>query len=637
MWDFSFTLPSLLVLIIFLGYYLFRPRLPFRINRVFLTLLLSDVLTILFDYLSSRADEDYLQYPVAVVYALNTAYFAVFLFRIMCFAQFTIEVLNTQKKLPAWILRLSPVVFIVSELIALSSPLTHAFFFIDQDGYHRGPLYDTLYVCFFFYLAFCLVLLFLYQKRISTFELCSLFACHMILLAGNIARMLFPQYLVMNMFCLLAIIVLFLSFQNPDLFLSDRGNAYNTRAFRILLGDWLGKKQYRLVGIIIRDYDGLRSLCGGRQMDRAISEISSFLSTQFREAHVFYLRNGCFALVCNQMQFSDRDTAFQMISERFRQPWTTDLEKEGKLLLDAAFSYMDSEMKVDSVEKLILVLRLSLEKACRESVYAEGEYLPDMVENVTYQVEVKQVLDKALEKDQIEVYYQPLIESDTGKIVAAEALARMHDADGTMISPEIFIPIAEQDGRIEQLGEQVLQKVCILLSEHDLKSDGITWINVNLSPRQCIRQNLAERFRGILDNYKIPVDMIHLEITEQMIVDNNQVSRQIQSLLDDGFLFALDDYGSGFSNFSRVRKYPFSQIKIDREVVWEYFKDRDPLLPAIVQTYRQMGYSIVAEGIESREMSNELSRIGCNYLQGFYYSKPVPADDFLKLISGSAN
>jgi EAL domain-containing protein (putative c-di-GMP-specific phosphodiesterase class I) len=115
------------------------------------------------------------------------------------------------------------------------------------------------------------------------------------------------------------------------------------------------------------------------------------------------------------------------------------------------------------------------------------------------------------------------------------------------------------------------------------------------------------------------------------MIDFSQLRDQITGLHENGFQFALDDYGSGYSNLTRVRQYPFTNIKIDMEVVRNYFRDRDLLLPALIQAFKKMNFSVTAEGIETQEMAKALRDIGCDYLQGYYFSRPVPMKKFLDL------
>ena len=630
MWNYSFTLPSALILLILVIFYFRRPRLPIRMNRTFLTLLMVDTLTLLADYTSSRVDELHSLYPIWVGYAANLAFFVLFLARIYVFFLFVLDILENHCSLRPGVRRYAPAVFVLSELIALSSPVTHAVFSMDAEGYHRGPRYSVLYVCFFCYLAAALFLIVRHKRELPRPVAGSLLGAVLILVVGNFVRMMFPELLVMNTFFLMTILVLYLSFENPDLFLSDRGSAFNMRAFGICLTEWSKTDSHRLLAFILRDYSVTRGIYGGLQMDKCITLISRYLTENYPECVVFYLRNGSFAVVGSKsMDLRGMSTE---IAGRFRKPWVC----EGtEMMLKPAFVEAELEKQDRGGQEVISKLLLALESA-EQSEYGEDQAQPISIRAIDQYLNEKHALEKALEGEAegLEVYLQPLVDSGSGRLVAAEALSRVRGEDGRMISPAAFIPIAEKDGSIIALGEQVLRKTCRFLRDNDLDSMGLRWINVNLSPYQCMNPQLAARFKAILDEYGVAPELIHLELTEQSIADYALLKNQLLALQEIGFQFALDDYGSGFSNLTRVKQFPFKNIKIDMEVVWNYFRDRDMLLPTMVQVFKQMHFSITAEGIESKEMAEAMAGIGCDYLQGFCFSPPVSMPDFLKLYAG---
>ena len=623
MWNYSFTIPSSMILLILVIFYFRRPRMPIRMNITFLSLLFIHTLTMLTDYLSSRVDETYMNHSIAFGYVMNLLFFAFFLARIYCFFLFMLDVLENHCKLPAMVRRASPLMFLLAELFALSSPLTHAVFFMDADGYHRGPCYDVLYVCFFFYIFAAGVLILVNRRRLPAGVRNCLFAVVLILTLGNIVRILLPTLLVMNTFCLMGILVFYLAFENPDLFLSDRGSAFNMRAFKIVLTEWSQKGSCRLLSFVIRDYSEIRGIYGGLQMDESIRLITDYLTECFPACLVFYLRNGSFALVAKRM---DVQSMSREISSRFQKPW---ISGETEMMMKPVFIEVELESKCASADHVISSLLLALESTAQSDRNAD-QSAPLSMQAIDQYLADKQALEAALKAESLEVYLQPLVDSVTGRLVAAEALSRVRGVDGRMIPPTVFIPIAEKSGSIIALGEQVLRKVCRFIRENDLKTLGLEWINVNLSPYQCMSPDLAERFKAILEEYGIPAELIHLELTEQSIADYSLLKHQLLTLQDIGFQFALDDYGSGYSNLTRVKQYPFKNIKFDMEVVRNYFRDRDPLLPTIVQVFKQMQFSITAEGIESKEMAELMAEIGCDYLQGYYFSKPVPIPEFLE-------
>ena len=625
MWNVSYSLPSIMILVILGVFYFIRPRLPIRMNQTFFGLVMADILTILFDHLSCMADEAYSSFSVPVLYLLNLGFFVFYLARIFCFYLFTLDVLALHGRPARWISRFTPAVFVFSELVVLSSPLTHAVFRIDADGYHSGALYNILYVCSLFYIFTALIMLLLSRKKLSLFHFTSLISCNLILLAGNVVRFLMPQYLVMDTFCLMAIIIIYLAFENPDLYISLRGSAFNGRAFRDLLNEWNGHRTYHILGMVICNYNEKRGIYGSFQMDQSVILVNKYLTNTFPGAQVFYLRNGCFALLGSVEM--DWDGVYRLIRERFQSPWrTTDTDMN----LNVAFVQADSDNAPDSVDRVVNTLLVALDNAGHTATMPGEVTIPGTIQAINQELAVKQALDEALENDTVEVFLQPIIDSRTGCLVGAEALARIRDKDGRIVSPGLFIPLAEKNGRIVQLGEQVLRKTCRFIQENNTSALGINWINVNLSPLQCMNKNLARTFSQVLIDYQVSVRSIHLEITEESMVDYTLLEDQIDALQCAGFEFALDDYGSGYSNLTRVRSYPFKHIKIDMAVVRDYYSKRDKLLPTIIQVFKQMDYTITAEGIETAEMADALSGIGCDYLQGFYFSRPVPFDEFLE-------
>ena len=623
MWNTDFVFPSLLVLAVLLVFYFLRPRLPNRLNKAFLVLIITDIATVLADVLATSADIHYQSLSVSLVSFLNLLYFAAFIARSLAFFRLIIVLLKLDHSGYSGKKYLMYLVFLVSEVIVLSSPLTGAVYSVDSAGYHRGPLYDVLAVNSFFFQIMGIILLVRFRRRVRRSTLISGLAYHAILIAGSTARILFPQYLIMNVFCLLAILVIFLSFQNPDLYITDRGPAFNTRAFTDWLDDPLHRKGKRILGFAIRNYNDERSMYGGTQMDQGLNLIIMYLVKQFPQFLLFYLRGGNFAFA--GADGADWEEIRRAITERFRSPW----QAEGAdLYLNVTYVEIPLSGWTDTADRIVNTLIYALDEAGESRDIEQTLMTEDTLEEINRQIEVKRWLDKALENDAVEVFLQPIVESGTNRAVAAEALARIRDDDGKLIAPGLFIPVAEKNGSINMLGEQVLRKVCAFIRTHSLQDAGFRWINVNLSPIQCMHSNLPGLCSSILKEYGVPASQIHLEITEESMINYVKQEQQIEDLLDIGFQISLDDYGSGFSNLHQVKKFSFSNIKLDMNIVWDYIRDRDALLPALVQAFRQMGFSITAEGIETREMAEAMARIGCDYLQGYYFSKPLPMDEF---------
>ena len=258
-----------------------------------------------------------------------------------------------------------------------------------------------------------------------------------------------------------------------------------------------------------------------------------------------------------------------------------------------------------------------------------------------HSVAVESLIQRALDEDGFDIYYQPIISAKTKKCVSCEALVRLKDKTTVgFISPEFFIPIAEKKGVISKLGEQVFSKVCQFAKKYDLENAGLQYIDVNLSGMQMIDPMLSYRLHGILKNYSLQPDFINFEITETVTYGSDKVANDnIEKLKKLGYKFSMDDFGTGYSNFSNVASIKYDSIKIDKSLLWNAF-DKNALdiksdqalkvLKAIIAMIRSIGAKIVAEGVESEAQAEFLTEAGVDFFQGFLYSKPLNEEDFLE-------
>jgi EAL domain-containing protein (putative c-di-GMP-specific phosphodiesterase class I) len=434
----------------------------------------------------------------------------------------------------------------------------------------------------------------------------------------------------MDTFCLLSVTVLYLSFENPDFFLERLTLVFNSRALREYLEAISRKRTYRIFAFAIHNYRDIREVYGVSQMNKGLDMIGEFLRENFPQLVVFYYRSGRFVLLGDEKLDFGLEKMKNVIENRFDNPWKAD---NAELYLGVGFVYLNPGLKPGSPDVVLNLLAESLSKIASEG----GDDFLTIDEAAIKQSEketgIKRTLESAIDNNAVEAFLQPIVDASTYKLIGAEALARIRDKDGKLIQPGKFIPIAERNGRINQLGEQVLEKVCDFISNEDLFKMGVDWINVNLSPIQFMRQDLDDRLIEILSNKGVDPKYVHLEVTEEAMIDEALLIKQINNIKRNGFLFVLDDYGRGYSNLSRLKKCPFITIKIDMSIVWEYMEKPDELLPNMIHTFKKMGFSVTAEGIEDERMAKEMARIGCDYLQGYYFSKALTMSEFVEKYS----
>ena len=249
-------------------------------------------------------------------------------------------------------------------------------------------------------------------------------------------------------------------------------------------------------------------------------------------------------------------------------------------------------------------------------------------------------LRRAFENNELCVHYQPIIESESGAIVGFEALARWPRDDGTMISPVEFIPIAEETGLINELGLWILREACRQLLEWQraFPSHSELFVSVNVSGKQLLQADLFNCIETILDGVEFDPANLRLEITESnLMINNSDISTLLNKFRDRGYRFYIDDFGTGYSSLSYLHSFPFEALKIDRSFVanLEHGKEHINMIETIVAIAHNFNMEIVAEGVETIEQQNLLHQLGCERLQGFLFSKPLPADEISKILENT--
>lgn len=263
-------------------------------------------------------------------------------------------------------------------------------------------------------------------------------------------------------------------------------------------------------------------------------------------------------------------------------------------------------------------------------------YSESLNQNALRQLEVENLIREGLKEDLFEVYYQPKVDLKNDNLVGMEALVRLVHPDFGVISPNEFIPLAEENGLIVEIGDLVLRKACFAAQKWREQGIFTGRVAINLSSRQFALPDLQQRISTVLQLTKLPACHLELEITESTIIKNPENAIKVMNQLSKmGVTLALDDFGTGYSSLSYLKRFPIHCLKIDKSFVDDISKsDRDlKMVDSIITIAHNMGLSVVGEGVEDDAQLNILKALKCEEIQGYIFSKPVPEKDFTELLN----
>ena len=259
-------------------------------------------------------------------------------------------------------------------------------------------------------------------------------------------------------------------------------------------------------------------------------------------------------------------------------------------------------------------------------------YDPVLKESFIDKLTLKMELEKALENNEFRLYYQPQVDMKNGNIIGAEALIRWIHKEKGIIYPDKFIPIAEETGIISKIGEWVLREACTQLKKWQSINLGLLKVSVNLSSQQFLKSDLTKIVKDTLFKTELKPECLELEITESMTMEVNYAIKTLTDLKDLGVKISIDDFGTGYSSLSYLKKFPIDYLKIDKSFVLDIMNVESDanIVETIISMAHNLGLEVIAEGVEDKQQLRFLQLHNCDFVQGYFFSRPISAEVFEK-------
>ncbi len=634
----SFDIAALVVICVLVMSIIFRKMTKGLSNRLFMLSILVEFAASVFDIFAQIVDS----VPTAPPFLISFAHTGFMMFhnaQAPLHVFFVVSLTDTWHKVRRnnFLKAVLAIPYSLTFLALLTNPFTGAIFTF-RNGYEHSWAFYGVYLFTIPYFAMDFAYIIKYRSQFNFRKIISLSSMMVLVLIAIIIHLMVPEIRVECFAVAISQLIVSVGIQRPEDFIDTYTGLLKQSAYdRDMSGAFKNGKHVNIVMLNIGNYEAVGNMIGYEATMQLISMIAEHIENITRTMRcncmTYYLDRGRYRVV-----FSEKDREKAELAAEYI---VNDLKLRSRL---NGFDINLTPMAVlarcpEEIEsfKSLMAFGLNFHEKFPYSgqyVLASEVYNPQEFE---IQNNINKIIDRALKNRKFEVYYQPIYSIEREKFVSAEALLRLKDEEHGFISPEILIPAAERSGAIHEIGSYVFEEVCKFIASDEYKKLGLDYIEVNLSVAQCMNGDLADNILNIMHKYKVMPESINLEITETAASFSQRVMMDnLNKLSAAGLEFSLDDYGTGYSNIKRIVSLPLKIVKLDKSFVDEQNNPKMWIfLQNTVKMLKDMDIEIVVEGIETIEMVEAFTNLKCDFIQGYYFSRPLCKDDFVKFITES--
>ena len=634
----SLDIAALILLVILLISCIFRKMTSGLTNRIFLIVMVTAIAATVFDIAAVTLDNAQSD-NISALYTAHAGYLITHFLSAPMHLLFVISLTDTwhklRKNIVLQVLLILPLAVVLTAFVVNAG--NHLVFSV-ENGYTRGPLFVLLYVVTVLYIVFDIAYIIYYRKLFNLSKILTISAVIPIGMAAMVIQMVMPTALV-EMFCgAISFLIVSIGIQRPEDYIDSftqlmKHSAYAHDMKRSFYND----RHAHVIMINISNFRTIQAMIGFDSATHVLKNVADSIRDINRKmrgyADLYYLDNGRFRMVF----YDNNMDKVEEIAEILNQELKRETNYNG---LDISLTpFIVLARCPEEIADFRMLMSFGSDFHIRNHYTGRVMRASELCDHSELVIKnnIDAIIDRALENKSFQVYYQPIYSISEGRFISAEALIRLIDPEHGFISPETLITAAEQSGTIHKIGEYVFEKVCQFIASDDFDKLGLDYIEVNLSVAQIMNSDLPETLLTIMRRYGISSEKINLEITETAAAYAQRVMMEnLEKLSQAGLSFSLDDYGTGYSNIQRVIQLPLKIIKLDKTFVDENDNPKMWIvLKNTVKMLKDMNMEIVVEGVETQEMLDAFSKLKCDFIQGYFFSKPIPRKDFVAFISNA--
>lgn len=634
-WFLSAEIFSLIIILIIMLNFYERKWKDFAQRKIYQLCLLTSAGAVLLNILCVHMINQVWEIPLWINLLCNSAYFLLIVavsttiaYYLMCLLFEHIYVHTGLQKFK----RVLYLLYICYFILILYNFKSGIIFYFDENRiYHRGPLINMGYGVMGIQLLILIVFTIRNKWSISDSMKRVMRILPPVIVLLTTYQLIYPDVLFNGGIIVAANIIILINFQSRRIEQDTLTSSGNRRSFHEELSLRLGgHQQFQIIVVAVHQFGTINSRYGYRNGDDLLYEIAKWLEKSDPLGKSFRLGNVEFALLVPYRGMVSSSRLRDTIYNRFSMPWVVgNMEVE----LNTSFGELICTDQAWNATDIMEFLNFSLSLA-KESKNHIVRFDETIYRKMEQRNQVIKYMQHAFRENLFQVWYQPIYNCRTGKFDIAEALIRMKDPEGNYITPKVFIPLAEEHGMITEISRIVFRDVCRLLTE--TSADVLGSVSVNLSMQQFMSKNLISDIRQLMDQYDFDPNRLKLELTERVLSEDIPYMRQVMAELEKmGIQFALDDFGTGYSNLSVVLDCSFSCVKLDQSLIQRYTDNERSfaIVKALLELFHQMNCQVIVEGVEIKEQAEALICEGTDWIQGYYYAKPMPEEAFLKFIT----